>query len=273
MKKYLLKITALVLFFGIITSCEEDKVVYSGSQSLAAFVGTSGSLPVFEVGVSTLKIGVEISSKSSTARTIEVSVDGTSTALASQYVINSASLVIPADSYSGEIIVTGNFDNLNVNEVVTLILNLDKVGDATVEPSKSSFALSVYKSCPSNLAGTYVATNTNMSEPGGGKVAGPITASVKFVEVGVGLYSISDASFGGWTGLYGAGNIATGVKLKDICNQISYSGVDQYGEVFTFSNLVVNGSKLSFHWENDYGEYGDTTLSRTDGTSWPDLKL
>ena len=30
---------------------------------------------------------------------------------------------------------------------------------------------------------------------------------------------------------------------------------------------------MSFHWENDYGEFGDTTLTRTDGTNWPQLSL
>jgi hypothetical protein len=128
-------------------------------------------------------------------------------------------------------------------------------------------------SCPSNLAGTFSYSTTNMGEPGGGRVAGPVTGTVKFTTADAGMYAISDASFGGWTGLYGPGNIATGVKLKDICNKISYSGVDQYNEVFTFSNLVVNGTKLSFHWENDYGEFGDTTLTRADGTNWPTLTL
>lgn len=128
-------------------------------------------------------------------------------------------------------------------------------------------------SCPSDLGGVYEYSTTNSSAPTGEFSAGPDTGTVEFTDLGGGVYEISDASFGGWEGLYGPGNIATGVTLTDICNQISYTGVDQYGEVFTFSNLVVNGNQMSFHWENDYGEFGDTTLTRTDGTDWPDLFL
>lgn len=66
---------------------------------------------------------------------------------------------------------------------------------------------------------------------------------------------------------------ATGVELQDICNQISYNGVNQYGDSFTMTNLVVNGNKITFHWETSYGEFGDTTLTKTDNTNWPDLTL
>ncbi|MBA0884441.1 hypothetical protein [Flavobacterium undicola] len=128
-------------------------------------------------------------------------------------------------------------------------------------------------SCPSSLGGTYQFTTTNTSAPTGEFAAGPLTGTVVFEDLGGGVYNISDASFGGWAGLYGPGNIAQKVQLKDICNKISYLGTDQYGEVFTFSNLVVNGDKISFHWENDYGEFGNTTLKRTDGSNWPSLTL
>lgn len=128
-------------------------------------------------------------------------------------------------------------------------------------------------SCPSDLGGTYNYITTNVKAPTGETAAGPLTGTVTFEDTGGGVYKISDASFGGWIGLYGPGNIAEGVTLTDVCNKIAYTGVDQYGEVFTFSNLVINGSQMSFHWENDYGEFGDTTLVRTDGSNWPALNL
>jgi hypothetical protein len=128
-------------------------------------------------------------------------------------------------------------------------------------------------SCPSSLGGTYNYITTNAKAPTGQSAIGPLTGTVTLEDQGGGVYEISDASFGGWIGLYGPGNIATGVKLTDVCNKIAYTGVDQYNEVFTFSNLVINGSQMSFHWENDYGEFGDTTLIRPDGSSWPNLNL
>lgn len=133
--------------------------------------------------------------------------------------------------------------------------------------AKQSFDVS----CPSSLAGTYSYVTSNCTAPTGETAAGPLTGTVTFTGTG-GLYSISDASFGGWVGLYGPGNFATGVKLKDVCNKISYSGVDQYGEVFTFSNLVITGNQMSFSWENDYGEKGKTILTNPNG-NWPPLTL
>ncbi|CAM2785346.1 hypothetical protein [Flavobacterium frigoris] len=279
MKKYLLKITAVVLFFGVITGCQEDKIFYKGDLSLADFPTASGSLPVKEGVESTFKIKVEISSKSTAARVIEVSVAQASTALPAQYQIDAASLVIPAGSYSGEIIVKGNFDNLNVGQTVSLILSLDKIGDATVEPSKNLFTLSIYKFCSSDLAGTYAYSTTNISSPdaGGRSVPGPVTGNVVFeATAAAGVYTISDGSFGGFRALYFAAygdTAATGLKLTDVCNKIAYSGTDNYGEAYTFTNLVVSGNKLTFNWASGFGEKGLTTLTRTDNTNWPSLKL
>jgi hypothetical protein len=275
MKKYLLKLTAVVVFLGLLSSCEEDKVIYDGNLSLAAFSESSAGLPVFEDGVSTYMIKVDVSSKSSSARTIGVSVDATSTAVANQYQIETSSLVIPADSYNGEVAVTGNFANLTIGQIVRLVLKLDVVGDATIEPSKNTFTLSIYKSCPSNLAGVYAYSTTNMSTPdsGGSSVAGPVTGNVTFTATAAaGVYTISDASFGGFTALYGI-SAATGISLVDVCNQIRFSGRDQYGETYTFSNLVVSGNRITFNWSNTFGERGLTTLTRSGSTNWPSLRL
>jgi len=127
--------------------------------------------------------------------------------------------------------------------------------------------------CPSDLGGEYQFTTTNVGEPGGGTVAGPLTGTVTFTDTGGGVYDISDASFGGWLGLYGpsADSMSIGVTLIDICGTLSFGGEDQFKEIFTITEVTVNGSELSFHWENDYGEFGDTVLTRTDGTDWPPL--
>ncbi len=181
---------------------------------------------------------------------------------------------IPAFETSGSGTFTILYDTEEESqEDFTLRVSDNRTANASI-PSKD-FTVKINNSCVSALAGTYDFVTTNCYTPGppSNSVSGPFTGTVTFTESGVGVYDISDASFGGWIGLYGPGNEATGVKLVDNCNVISYSGVDQFGEVFTFSNLVVLGSTLSFHWENDYGEYGDTTLTRTDGTNWPNLSL
>jgi hypothetical protein len=275
-KNNLLKITAIALY-RVIVGCESDNVVYGGEQALAAFVKDVASLPVGEAGVSSIKIGVEVSTVSTTDRTIVVSVDPKSTILATQYKLDAATLVIPAGSYLGEIVVTGNFDNLVANQTVRLFLNLDSVGDATLEKTSKAFELLVFKTCESKLGGSFSFSTTNITSPdaGGRSVAGPVTGTVTFTATTPGAYTISDGSFGGFRALYFAAygdTAATGLSLTDICNKIAYSGKDQYGFTYSFTNVVVNGNKLTFNWASGFGEKGLTTLTRTDGTNWPNLK-
>lgn len=126
-------------------------------------------------------------------------------------------------------------------------------------------------SCGSFLGGIYEYSTTNVGESGGYFTSDTFTGTVTFEDLGGGIYLISDATFGGYDVLYG--DIAKNVELQDICNQISFKGTNQYGDSFSMTNLIVNGNKISFHWETSYGEYGDTTLTRTDNTDWPDLTL
>lgn len=126
--------------------------------------------------------------------------------------------------------------------------------------------------CASYLAGTYNYSTTNIGSPDSDFIDDIVTGTVTFTDKEGGVYDISDASFGGWGALYGE-TAAKGVQLIDVCNQISFGGEDKYGETYSITNIVVNGNVLSFHWENSYKEYGDTTLTRTDNTDWPDLKL
>lgn len=126
--------------------------------------------------------------------------------------------------------------------------------------------------CASYLAGTYNYSTTNIGDPEGDFIDDIITGTVTFTDKGGGVYDISDATFGGWGALY-EDSPATGVQLIDLCNQISFGGKDKYSETYSLTNIVVNGNTLSFHWKNSYKEFGDTTLTRTDNTDWPDLTL
>ena len=62
------------------------------------------------------------------------------------------------------------------------------------------------------------------------------------------------------------------VEIVDACNQLAVKGASQWGEVYSFDLVQVDGNKLTLEWRNDYGEAGTTVLTRTDGTDWPDLK-
>lgn len=180
-------------------------------------------------------------------------------------------VIIPAysTSASGTLKIL-NDDVEEGDETFTLSISGINTSNATIATKTVSFTI---KDCFSDLAGTCTFSTTNVSAPTGEFAAGPLTGSVTLTQTSSGVYLLSDASFGGWIGLYGPGNIATGVSFKDVCGTLSYDGVDQYNEVFTLSNLTINGTSMSFHWENDYGEFGDTTLTRTDGKNWPALTL
>ncbi|MFY0482059.1 hypothetical protein ACI6PS_05585 [Flavobacterium sp. PLA-1-15] len=161
------------------------------------------------------------------------------------------------------------------NGTVIKMLNDDGSTNYGIDVANSplfSVVQSYNVSCPSDLAGTYQFSTSNIGEPDGGAVAGPVTGTVTLTAKGGGVYDISDGSFGGWEALYGPGD-SEGVTLIDICNQIKFGGADNFGDTYTMTNLVVTGNQISFHWENTYGEFGDTTLTRTDGTDWPPLTL
>jgi hypothetical protein len=58
-------------FYRVIVGCESDNVIYGGDQLLLHCKDVA-SLPVGEAGVSSIKIGVEVSTVSTTDRTIVV---------------------------------------------------------------------------------------------------------------------------------------------------------------------------------------------------------
>ncbi|OYQ43194.1 hypothetical protein [Flavobacterium aurantiibacter] len=182
---------------------------------------------------------------------------------------------VPADFEVGdELLITA--DLTLPNGTVIKMYNDDgsrNFGANVANSAVYSVSQSFLVSCPSDLGGTYNYSTTDAYEPGGASVAGPITGTVTFTAIGGGAYEISDASFGGWEAIYGPGNISEGVTLVDVCNTIQFGGNDQFGDTYTMSNLVVNGASLSFSWTNTYGEGGEVTLTRPDGSPWPPLSL
>jgi hypothetical protein len=90
---------------------------------------------------------------------------------------------------------------------------------------------------------------------------------------------LNDFSFGSYYACYGVtdnGGMTNGtdgtvgnVRLNFDCNKGFFTGSSQWGEVYSLSNVVVNGPELKFNWTNDYGEGGEVTLTRRDGKNWP----
>ncbi|MGB3545703.1 MAG: hypothetical protein WBA17_01945 [Saprospiraceae bacterium] len=123
--------------------------------------------------------------------------------------------------------------------------------------------------CPSNLASLYdlVTTDTWCGN------AGPISDTISWKEVGVGVYEVADFSFGAYAACYGPGSTLPGgtLQIQDACNTLSPLGSSRWGEIYTFEEVTTDGSSLTIVWTNDYGEGGTATFIRTDGTDWPPL--
>lgn len=58
------------------------------------------------------------------------------------------------------------------------------------------------------------------------------------------------------------------LRITESCGKLGFSGSSQWGEVWIFEKVEVDGATLSIKVTNDYGEGGEAELTRTDGTAW-----
>ncbi len=102
------------------------------------------------------------------------------------------------------------------------------------------------------------------------------------------IYSISnygdnfnDLSFGAFYACYGSDD-QSGMPNADASaptlyfnvngmGELSFSGSSQWGEIFSVSDIEMDGAELSFNWTNDYGEGASVQLERQDGQIWENL--
>jgi hypothetical protein len=134
--------------------------------------------------------------------------------------------------------------------------------------------------CPitESLAGVHTYVTTNMRRgPSGAGVAcgGTATGSVTFTMTPTpGLFIISDMSFGMlpsscWsdTPAFSAG--ANPSRIRWFCNNLVSSGVDHYGDAYTYTITAATGSTITLNWTNTYNDRGTTVLTREGGANWP----
>jgi hypothetical protein len=153
---------------------------------------------------------------------------------------------------------------------LTVALNSDLCNEP-VQPSFGGCSYVWGIACPSDLAGTYDYSTIVTAVGDGGDISGcsnPVTGSGSLTEIGGGIYSVSDATFGQYDCAW-ADSPAIGVTMTDICNTVYVGGSDQYGLIYTFVLIGNDGTDLTIDWSNDYGDVGTSILSRTDGKSWP----
>jgi hypothetical protein len=154
MKKFFLTFISIVSL-GTVTSCSDaEPQLYNNNKDgrLAYFTsGTSGSFYVQNVTNPEFLIEVGVTDVIDSDRVFSISVDPNSTATSDQYVINQASLVIPAGSHIGTIKVLGNYNNVSTSGS-KLILKLDSVNDAEVASFDNIYELTIYQYCPFVIA-------------------------------------------------------------------------------------------------------------------------
>ncbi|MCW4467386.1 hypothetical protein OGH69_00245 [Flavobacterium sp. MFBS3-15] len=288
MKKNIFKFAALFIFSSVmLTSCEEETVTFDGrnGQSIAAFRQDAQELAVNSEGESSVTVLVDVTTVSNQDRAVVVSIDpDRSTAEAADYVIDPASLIVPAGAYNAEIKILGNFDELPDSGSVDLVLLLDSVEGATLD-TRQETSVSIFKVCPitESLAGThtYVQYDISVGNGSGGiqqTLSGSFDGTITWTENGTpdsGKYFIGDLSFGMYPTVYNDGPATgTGVNkagVEWVCNKIKATGKDQYGDSFTYTMVSVSGPIMTFKYINGYGDRGTVDLIRQDGENWPDI--
>ena len=58
------------------------------------------------------------------------------------------------------------------------------------------------------------------------------------------------------------------VRITESCGKMGWAGSSQWGEVYSFVKVEVDGNVLTLGLVNDYGEGGEVELTRDDGQAW-----
>ncbi|NJM79825.1 MAG: hypothetical protein HC854_09785 [Flavobacterium sp.] len=253
----------IFLFFSVITlllstsSCTED-TSNEIDNTAYLFKKTTSNLGVTSSG-SFVDIQVGVTTKSDQNRTFTISVDPMSTATANMYSIDQATLFIPAGEYSGSFRVNGVFANIPNGQILSLILNLSS---DSVLSDKKTHTVSLFRVCPSDLAGTYSTLASGTYGQNGVNSYSNLTSSVTLnASTTAGRYTISDMSFGLYSNIYM--DASPSGRIEDICNSLSDLGdVDQYNDRFTiFGSVNETTGVITLTWSNTYGDSGNVVLT------------
>ncbi len=155
MKNYITIIAIVLLVF---TSCDDpDTIVFDSEngQALAQILnGAVQTLPVPDSG-DTAIIEVGVSTVSTSDRAISISIDPASTAAPAEYTIDMSTLVIPAGSFVGRIMVSANFDAIPETGLTSLIINVDDVAGSDVLEGTLSHTINLFRFCPFTNGATF----------------------------------------------------------------------------------------------------------------------
>lgn len=119
--------------------------------------------------------------------------------------------------------------------------------------------------CPSDLAGTYEYTTTDVWCDGS-----TVTGTVDIEAQGGGVYKFSDWAFGAYGPCYGGGTAGGDLTFDDVCEVVTFTGfTDSFGDTWTFSSsLSADNTEWTIKWENTYGESATSVVVNPNGWSF-----
>lgn len=135
-----------ILLLAIITlsSCEEDKIIFDGNQTLVAFSATTVDLPIEIDATGSVNIDVDVTTQSPSERVFEVTVvEDRTTAEAASY--SFGSITIPANSFNGVFTING-VDNNVTTESRALVLRISDGTDFIT--SDQNLTVNIFQVCP-----------------------------------------------------------------------------------------------------------------------------
>jgi len=281
-----------IILFAVATmfsSCEED--LFPGTESGDTLFEVGGALPqlinaspgFFDLGDidnATNSFDIDITGESASSGTLSVSYNGggyidiQDVSIPSNVSLGFADVLNTVGVSAGDAAIGDNFTfRVNVN---------------SASGSYNSAPTTISASCTSALDGTYAAATTVLStgagigwdDCGGNtwdgqvKIEGDGSGNYKFIAIDADGVEWIDPSMGAFFACYmtsSQGSLAEGtIAINDLCNKLTFTGASQWDEIYSFTKIEVNGADLTLGWSNDYGEAGETVLTRDEG-EWPPL--
>ena len=249
MKKLI--IPFLLVMTLVFQGCEEtESPIYDGFQTLAYFDGTGATLEVEINSSGTITVPVNVSTLSSSDRTVNVSVNaGSTTATAGQYSFN-GSVTIPANTYFSSFELTGIDDGLNTDGV-TLTLQIDDVNDGGVG-SPRGYTVNIVEICP--IAATFAVGDYTLDTTSGGIAAAgfaPAMGNGVTVTLAAGASSTERVFNVKFYPTFGFANPPVDVAFSLVCEATVFGGIQAPG----VSGVGCGGVSIPFGPSASNGTY------------------
>lgn len=262
MKK--LSFACLVMLMGaLFYNCEDAPSLTVPPAEYVTFEASSATVPVQLNGTGQIDIKVYSTREVTSAKTFNVTVDESSSAVAASYTLPST-VVIPANSNEGTLSVSFVDEGIS-NSGETLVINLSAAdGDVFVG---GPITLNVVRDCPSDLAGTYIAVSNGTSTDAA-PVNNPLvdfSYQVTVTKTDATSYTISDGVAGVYQDWYCAPYgycFETEGNFTDTCGVLTGSWVEAFGSTINLTGTDNFDGTLTISWVNGFGDTATATYTK-----------